>query len=365
MKVTFIITGLRVGGAETVVCNLIDILVKKKIAVSLIVLFGKGEVTPKENINIIYLNITKKNIFSWLHGIFKFISTIKKIKPDVIHSHMFHAIILSRLLKPFLKCKKIISSFHNNKEQSKLRMYLYRLTDSFSSLNTNVSNGAVNDYLKYKICNKDKIKVKYNGIYIDDFIFSSYARKKIRNDYNLDDNDILIINIGRFTQAKGHVNLISAFKKLTELDSRFKLLLLGDGELKLEIANLIEYYNLNHSIFTPGFKKNISEYLSASDVFVLSSRWEGFGLVLAEAMACKLPVITTNVGGTNEVVANNGFYSLTASSDDLYIAINSFFETDKAIIELIKNNAYEHVKSNFNIENIGCDWIRTYRELLK
>ncbi|WP_337240684.1 glycosyltransferase [Proteus faecis] len=365
MKVTFIITSLSLGGAETFICNLVDKLKLKGVDVSLIVLMGKNQIRPLDNINITYLNIKKSNPITWFMAIRNILLEFRNKKTDIIHANMFHAIILSRILIPFIPCKYLISSFHNNKEKSAFRMFLYRLTDKLSTINTNVSQGAVNDYLLYKVCSPKKLITMYNGIPLENFKYSKKARDTLRKELNLHDNDIVIINVGRFTEAKGQLELIHAFHKVHQKNNKIRLILLGDGEMKDRIANKIEQLQLKEKIFTPGFKKNISDFLSASDLFILSSQWEGFGLVLAEAMSCKLPIISTNVGGTTEVLQNNGIYALSPSSSDLADSLEFFLTLSIDNVNKYIEGAYNHVIDNFDIDHIAVKWIAIYNDLLK
>lgn len=104
------------------------------------------------------------------------------------------------------------------------------------------------------------------------------------------------------TPAKDHVNLLLAFKETCSICPDIKLLIVGDGELKKELEEKVKELKLINNVIFAGAHIHIEDYYSAADCFVLSSAWEGFGLVLAEAMAANLPVLTTDAGGCAEVV---------------------------------------------------------------
>lgn len=107
--------------------------------------------------------------------------------------------------------------------------------------------------------------------------------------------------------AKDHKNLLQAFKIVHEKNSNIKLNCVGDGVyIKDIIAYSIEL-GLSDSVIFTGSKNNVVDYYDTADCFVLSSAWEGFGIVLVEAMACELPVISTDCGGTKEVVQDDFF----------------------------------------------------------
>ncbi len=107
--------------------------------------------------------------------------------------------------------------------------------------------------------------------------------------------------------AKDHKNLLQAFKIVHEKNSNTKLICVGDGVyIKDIIAYSIEL-GLSDSVIFTGSKNNVVDYYNTADCFVLSSAWEGFGIVLVEAMACELPVISTDCGGIKEVVQDDFF----------------------------------------------------------
>lgn len=85
------------------------------------------------------------------------------------------------------------------------------------------------------------------------------------------------------------------------------MVIVGEGPLRDNLCNYINNLDIRENVILAGFHSNVSEYYNAADCFVLSSLWEGFGIVLAEAMSCGLPVITTDAGGCREVVEDSRF----------------------------------------------------------
>lgn len=138
MKILLVITGLSMGGAEHVVVNLADELVKRGHQVKIAYLTGQALVLPENpNIEVIPIGMTcAKSFFS---AYFKLGSLIKSFKADVVHSYMVHANILSRLVRLTINIPKLICTAHNTNEGGKLRMLTYRLTDKMVDVSTNVS----------------------------------------------------------------------------------------------------------------------------------------------------------------------------------------------------------------------------------
>lgn len=113
----------------------------------------------------------------------------------------------------------------------------------------------------------------------------------------------ILITAGRLVEAKGHEYLIRSFSKVRK-NKVCKLVVLGQGPLEGRLKSLVKDLHLNEEVLFPGFQKNPYAYFSESEIFVLSSLHEGFGKVLVEAMACGLPIISTDCrSGPREILA--------------------------------------------------------------
>ena len=134
---------------------------------------------------------------------------------------------------------------------------------------------------------KDRIEIIPNAIDIEEFKFSPIKRKKIRQDLHLD-NYRVIGHIGRFCYQKNHQFLIEVFRRVHSQDPQTRLLLVGDGPLADNIDKQIKEYGLENSIIMLGYRSDVSDLLSAMDIFLLPSLFEGLGMVLLEAQANQL-----------------------------------------------------------------------------
>lgn len=164
MKILLVITGLGMGGAERQVCDLADKLASRGYQVKIAYILQPVIVQPKsENIELIWLG-GKKSPLSMLKAFINLIKLISKYQPDVVHSHMYHANILSRLAKVFTKLPRLVCTAHNTNEGGKLRMLSYRLTDFLADEFTNVSQETV-DAFEQKSCTSRTyaVNVKSDG----------------------------------------------------------------------------------------------------------------------------------------------------------------------------------------------------------
>lgn len=166
----------------------------------------------------------------------------------------------------------------------------------------------------------------YNPIDKDEIL----EKAKIHCEYPQSESCFKLITIGRLVPQKGYDRLLRVMKKIKEDGLKCNLLILGDGEMRVQLSNYIKKNNLSDSVILGGFKKNPYKYLRKADCFVCSSRSEGFSLVIAEAMMLGIPVISTYCSGPNELL-EDGKYGLLVDNneEDLYRGIKSIIEDEK------------------------------------
>ncbi|MEM5532985.1 glycosyltransferase [Pseudoalteromonas arctica] len=347
MKILLVITGLGMGGAEHVVVNMADELVKVGHKVKIIYLTGPALVLPKnDKIELIPLNMAGAK--SFFTSYLKLRSIVKKFEPDVVHSHMVHANIITRLLRLSVKVKKIISTSHSTNEGGKARMLAYRLTDWLTNISTNVSDDAVNESIRKGAVKKGRMVAIPNGINTEVFSFNQANRINIRNELNLGNNKLLLA-VGRLTEAKDYPNLLLAIQLLKKQRTDFKLVIVGDGPLKIDLVNMVKELDLTEYVQFLGIRNDIPDLMSASDLFVLSSAWEGFGLVVAEAMACERLVVATDCGGVAQVTSPHGLLVEPKNHLLLYQAINRILDINLSESAKIGTLSRQHIINNYSL----------------
>ncbi|PUR01236.1 glycosyl transferase [Acinetobacter schindleri] len=362
MKILYVITGLGQGGAERVVCDLADQMHQRGHNVKIAYLTGDILTKPRySEIELIKINLNSLLLFPFAY--IKLSQVIKMFRPDVVHSHMVHANIFTRLIRVVTPIKKLICTAHNSDEGGQLRMFMYRVTHNLADLTTNVSNEAVQAFIEKKAVPDSDIITTYNGIDLSRFFYHSEAKNKILNELKINTNSYLILAVGRFSGQKDYPNLLHAFKALKNKSIvDIKLIIAGDGELRSEIESIIDELGLKQEVFLLGRRNDIPDLMSAADLFVLSSKYEGFGLVVAEAMACKTLVVATDCGGVAEVLDNNQFLVPPSNSNALAEKIQhalSLSQEEKNK-NIIKNLC--HIEKNFSLEKIVEKWIYLYDE---
>lgn len=361
MKVVFFITSLGMGGAENVLAALCEGLAKLEIEVKIICLKGPVIVQPmSKNIEIINLNINSINGF--LKNISKVRAIINKFQPDVVHAHMFHAIIYARLLRLTCFMKKLICTAHSTKFGGAIHKNIYRLTDFLSDVNTNVSKEATQNFINQGIFNLKKTVTVTNGVNIDKFRFDIIKRQKLRYKFGLSDDTNVFMAVGRFNQAKDYPNMLKAFSLYKHQGQCFKLFIVGDGELRDQIETLIQQYGLKEDIILLGIRSDVSELFNMSDFFILSSAWEGLPTVLLEAMATERVIVTTDCGGVKEIIGESKF--LVPIQDPLALCkkiseaatLSSSSRYDIGIANRLR------VQEKFSLDAMVENWLKLYIE---
>lgn len=135
---------------------------------------------------------------------------------------------------------------------------------------------------------RKKITVIKNAVDIDKYRYEPIKADCMRKKLKLDGKKV-VGHVGRFTHQKNHTFLIDVFKELVELDSDYRLLLIGEGALEEQTKAKVKTYGVENKIIFAGFKTNVEDYMQAMDLFVFPSEFEGLGLVLIEAQAAGLP----------------------------------------------------------------------------
>lgn len=364
MNILYLITGLGGGGAEKVVCGLADRMHKKGHKVKIAYLTGSVVVRPENNsIELIYLNL---NSVSSFYSAFKNYKKILSLfKPDVVHAHMVHANIFARLSRIFVKVPRLICTAHSNNEGGRIRMLAYRLTHNLANVTTNVSEAASKNFERLGAVPKSDILTVYNGIDLDRFNKKNYNVNDIKLDLAISDSVITFIAVGRFHKAKDYPNLLQAFALFLnkQIDSnKFKLFIVGDGpnELKKLINELILELRLEKNVFLLGRRNNIPELMTLADFFILSSSYEGFGLVTVEAMACQTFVIATDCGGSSEILGDTGILVPTENSEALANAMSEALTYSKEEIRLNGLKARKRVEDLFSLEGSVEKWLSLY-----
>ncbi|MEN3158178.1 glycosyltransferase [Alkalimonas sp. NCh-2] len=359
MNILFVISGLKMGGAEVQVCALASELHKQGNKVAIVSMIDEIEVRPESNdIQVITLGL--KGMASIFNGVIRFRKVVKDFNPDVVHSHLFHAIIFSRLYKKVFSLRRLVCTAHNTYDGGFSRVALYRVTDSFNDYFTNVSQEAVDSFISNRATKPGRIKLVYNGIDIKKFRPDITFRHTVRSEFNIPDKAKLVLAVGRLHVQKNFTLLLDVISSIKE--HQIFLLIVGAGPLLAQLREKAIELDIEKNVIFTGVRSDVPHLMSASDLFVLSSSWEGFGLVVAEAMASGTLAVATDCGGVKEVLGDCGYLVPPADSCSLRDAIVRALSISESERTHLVNMGRKRVCNLFSIDKAVETWLSIYNE---
>ncbi|MEQ4664236.1 glycosyltransferase [Providencia rettgeri] len=357
MRIDYIITGLEIGGAEYQVITLLEKLKKKGYRVRVIYLKTPSTTVLLDRLAAADIPICSLKLVSFKNfpqALLRLRKELLRSQPDVIHSHMVHANLLTRLVRLLIPSLKIVCTAHSIYEGGKLRDWAYRLTNSLSQMNTTISEAATNRFLNEKVFPKNKVRTIPNGIDTDKFTPNLIKKQH--------DGPFRWLAVGRLVEEKDYSTLISAFSRI----ENSILYVAGKGPLHKTLQLQVNQAGLNDRVYFLGAYDNIENLYHQVDGFVLSSKNEGYGLVVAEAMACELPVVVTDSGGPKEIIGSGDMKGLLVpikNPDALAQAMTKIESMSLLERQNMGRKARQRIKDKFSIEYIVEQWEQLYIEL--
>ena len=294
---------------------------------------------------------------------------IKEIKPDIVYAHSSKAGALARIADLGLK-NKVIYNPHGwafNMQQSTKKKEMYKWVEKISAHFCDkivcISDAEKESALREKICKPSKLQVIYNGIDLEEI---KNTVPKTRKELNIPEDAFVVGMVGRLSKQKAPEVFVKAAKLIKQKIPNAYFLMVGDGELRDQIEAMIHKFNLDSSFLITGWVNNPTAYMKVMDVGCLLSRWEGFGLVLPEYMACEVPIIATDVdaipniikkGKNGLLVAENDYKAVAEDVREIYV--------NKVLKISIISNASSLTRQRYNAERVEEENIETYYSVLK
>jgi len=353
-KVMFVIPSLAGGGAEKVLNDLLRHLDKDKYAISLALFEKKGVYLSNVPGYVKIYDLKKKNRYSFFKLVIQMTKLIREIKPNTVLSFMSYtniAVVLSKLLSSYRFNLVIAEHTHLESDLAyaryrKVKKFLYQRLFNYANLIVVPSAGIKQHLVKIFGSKEEKIRIisnPLNPVNINRFK-NEVINRKVLGKY--------ILAIGRLTKEKNFSLLLKAYALIHE-DIEEKLVILGEGEDKEACKKLAKNLGIHKRVLFPGFQKNPYKFMKNASIFVLSSLWESFAIVLAEAMACGTPVISTDCpSGPNEIITNDKNGILVPSNDEKALAQAMLHLLNDKNLRIKFSKAGKKRASDFRIEKI-------------
>lgn len=355
-NILFLTRTMSLGGTENVILQLCEVLKNK---VNNIVVCSCGGINEKKlqemNIEHVKINdIENKNPINIIRNIKTIKRIIKEKNITIIHSHHRMAAMYANIVtnKKIIKIANAHNTFWDKKVLTKL-----------SYANTQII--AVGEQVKknlvdfYKIPKK-RVNVIYNAVkpFDGNVIIDNELKETKENGYTI------ISNVGRLSEQKGMEYFIEAADIINKKNQKIKYYIIGSGEKEEDLKQMVQKKKLDDYIKFMGFRADVQNIMSQSDLIVLSSLWEGLPLTPIEAFSVGKTIVATSVDGTVEIVKNK--------ENGILVEPRNVNELSSAICELVENesekkrfeeNAIKTYKEKFSFEIFRKNYIEFYKEI--
>lgn len=362
MKILQIIDSLpATSGGSRFVVNLAKNLNENGVVADVLLVDGKESHFLQElaaaNINVIALDVNTTSRYKLKY--LKMLATAMS-RYDIVHVHVFPASYLVAITS-FLYRKNFSIVFTEHSAYNRratntflvyLEKFIYRRFEKIIGITPEV-----NEFIhKYINCRESKIELIYNGVDVDNLINCPLIKREY---FNIEEDDIVCLMAARFSYEKDHETLIKSFSKLP---AQYKLLLAGDGDNLDRCKELVNDLQLNNRIKFLGSRGDIYSIIKMSDINILSSNYEGFGLSIVEAMTLSKPVIGSRVNGMDKIIEGAGLLFEVGDENELFNHILKL-GSDKEFYNEVAHNCKERA-SMFTLDTMTKNYMRVYNEVL-
>ena len=379
--VVHIITKMELGGAQQNTLFTVSNLDPRKYE-TFLVTGQDGELMDEankiENLFIIKDMVREIRPLKDIKAFFQIVKALKKIKaqrpvasPILVHTHSSKAGILGRWAAKAAGIKTVLHSIHGfsfNESQTLLKKHIYITLEIITSKITShfiaVSSSNIEEGLKYKIFNRQRISLIRSGINISQFKNPKTGKEETRRNIGIPLDSPVVLMVSCLKPQKAPLDFVKSCSVIKKEIKNAVFVLAGDGELRQELENEIKKQGLEDSFHLLGWRRDIPEIINAADVLVLTSRWEGLPRVIPQAMAASVPVVATKVNGSPEAVkeGENGF--LLTPGDINGIAEKTVFLLENPEKAKKMGQKGSFMVEEFDVHKMVTDQERLYAELL-
>jgi glycosyltransferase involved in cell wall biosynthesis len=379
MKIIHLINSLKKGGAEGNLYRLCKFHKKKyknNIDITIMTLIDNGfyeTELKKMGINIFSLNMNRRNkFFDFIKKVLKLRKFIKKQNPDIIQSWMYHSNFITLFIPKKFYDKLFWNIRHselNTKISKKMTIFLSIICGLFSKIVPKkiiyCSEKSINFHENYHFYSKNKTALIYNGCSDKTYYPSKNLHLDFRKKNNIKRSDIVIGYAGRYAKQKNILSMLLAFSKIIKNQKKVYLYMVGK-DISPQNKELISYTNdlkINNKVFFLNEQKNLLEFYNGIDFLLLTSHSESFPNVIAEAMLCSTPVLSSNAGCSKKIIDSFGF--IMNNNDHVSIFKNlkkiiNFFKYKKKEWRFYKKNSRLHIQKNFSIINMSNAYFKNW-----
>jgi glycosyltransferase involved in cell wall biosynthesis len=367
VKILFLSTSMGMGGADSQLIAAAQELRARGHAIRIVSLTPLGPMgLQAQRLGLPTESLEMRRGLPDVRGLVRLRRIVRAWRPDVVHSHMVHANLMARALRLTAPVPALVSTIHNIYEGGPLLMAGYRWSNSLVDRMTIISEAAAERFIRERIVPARLLRVVPNGVDPEPFRrVPPEVRGRLRGELGVGQQFVWLA-VGRFEAAKDYPNMLRAFARVRARRPEAVLLLVGKGSLQAETEALARELELGQAVRFLGVRDDVPALVSAVDGYVMSSAWEGMPMVLLEAAAGGLPIVTTRVGGNQEAVLDGetGFLAPPRDPEALAAAMLRLMELGEAERRALGERGREHIRSRYGLSRVADRWEELYREVL-
>lgn len=360
-RIGFLITDFRVGGAQR---QLTDVALRlaargwRVAVVSMVPPTAPALVGELTGAGIPVRDLGMRLGVPDPRGAGRLVALLRSGRPHVLHTHLVHATLLARGVRPVAPVGALVSTIHGIGEASRWREWGYRLTRRASDLTTHVSRVGAEHYAPLGVSRDGRVEVVPNGV--DPSRFHHRAAEPRPGPF-------VWLSVGRLEPSKDYEGLLAAFRRLVEDGVDAVLQVAGEGPARSRLEGLVRREGLNGRVQLLGVRGDIPDLMASADAYVTASRAEGLPMALLEAGASGLPIVATGVGGTRDVVVEgeNGFLVPPGDAGALAASMRRLQDLGRDDRRRMGAAGRRRVELHFDLDRIVDRWEAIYRGLLR
>jgi glycosyltransferase involved in cell wall biosynthesis len=296
---------------------------------------------------------------------------LEQERPDILHCRVSQAVLTARLARLLRRVPVVIGTLHGLKIDNvrgtgwRMRETANGMTDWLSDVTTVVCRAAGEHYISTGAISRNSLRLIPNGIDTERFRFDPAIRQRMRTELGVG-NEFVWLMVGRFQPVKDQHTMIRVFARVVAESPRSILLLAGDGPLQGALAEIAEGLGIRSRVRFLGSRSDMPGLMNAADACVLSSVCEAMPMVLLEAAATGRPIVTTDVGGTSDIVIHGatGFLAPPSNPEAIVGAMLRLSSLPAAARMRMGEQARGHVISQFAMNQVVGQWENLYQEML-
>lgn len=304
--------------------------------------------------------------YKFIRNLSELVSILKENSYDIIHSEaskdlwfIVPALIIALKNTPLLLTKHVGSNIIK-------KDFLHKLLYNRVDLALAISEVIKRNLIETTPLRREKIELLHDAIDADRFNPYKIDHNKVRKEFRISNNEILIGMTGRFSPGKGHEEFLAAAKELCSRHSNLRFMIVGEAsrgeeEYAGSIKELAGKFGINDKVIFTGYRSDIPEILAALDIYLFPSHAEAFGLALVEAMSMELPTVCSNSDGVLDIAVEGvtSFLFSTGDQKELMKKIEFLIKDPKKRLEFGKQGR-KRVLDNFNTDLFTKKLLKIY-----